>query len=108
MKIQENYYTINYCSEEVYKLGHLPGAVHYNPHSLSTNQDLYTLPADKKVVAYDQTGQGSAYIVAYLKVLGYQAGNIGYGANSFMNKELKAKGLDAFSKKQINMYPVVE
>jgi rhodanese-related sulfurtransferase len=103
-----NYYTINCCPEEVYKLGHLPGAVHYDPHSLSADKDLYTLPADKKVVVYDLTGQGSAYIVAYLNVLGYQGGNIGYGANSFMNKELKAKGLDAFSKKQINMYPVVE
>jgi len=103
-----NYYTIACCPEEIYKLGHLPGAVHYNPHSFSSDQDLYTLPSDKKVVLYDQTGQGSAYIVAYLNVLGYQAGNVGYGANSFMNKILKSKGLDAFTKKQVNMYPVVE
>ncbi|RUA09318.1 MAG: hypothetical protein DSY82_06055 [Flavobacteriia bacterium] len=103
-----NYYTIECCPQDIYKLGHLPGAVHYAPHSFSTEQDLYTLPVNKKVVLYDQTGQGSAYIVAYLNVLGYQAGNIGYGANSFMNKVLKSKGLDAFTKKQVNMYPVVE
>ncbi len=104
----QNYYTIDCCTDEVYKLGHLPGAVHYAPHSFSPDKNLYTLPVDKRVVVYDQTGQGSAYIVAYLNVLGYQAGNVGYGANSFMNKELKAKGLDAFTKKQINMFPVVE
>lgn len=103
-----NYYIVNTGPEELYKLGHLPGAVLYNPHSFSVNQDLYTLPADKKVVVYDETGLGSAYIVAYLNVLGYQTGNVGYGANSFMNKLLKSKGMDAFTKKQVNMYPVVE
>jgi hypothetical protein len=46
--------------------------------------------------------------VAYLNLLGYDTGNIAYGANSFMNKTLKEKNWDAFTKKEVNMYPVIE
>ena len=47
-------------------------------------------------------------MVAYLNVLGYDTGNLAYGANSFMNELLKEKGLDAFSNKEINMFPIIE
>ena len=101
-------YIITCCPEELYEYGHLPGTVKYDLHSFSSDKDLYTLPADRKVVVYDETGQGGAYLTAYLNLLGYKTGNIAYGANAFMNKDLKAKGWDAFSKKQVNMYPVIE
>ncbi len=35
-------------------------------------------------------------------------GNIAYGENGFMNETLQDKGWDAFTKKEINMFPVVE
>ena len=62
----------------------------------------------QKIVVYETTGQKAAYVVAYLNVLGYNTGNLAYGENSFMNNLLKEKGSDAFTKKEINMYPVVE
>ena len=108
-KTPANYYVINYWSKDKYGMGHIPGAVQYQPNaSLSSTNDLLTIPADKRIAVYDCTGQGTAYVVAYLNLLGYDTGNIAYGANSFMHKELKNLGGDAFSKKQINMYPVVE
>lgn len=104
-----DYYIVNYWDQEKYNKGHIPGAIRYQPNSsLSSTNSLFTLPTDKRIAVYGCTGQNAAYVVAYLNILGYDTGNIAYGANSFMNKELKTMGGDAFSKKQINMYPVVE
>jgi len=105
----DNYYIVNYWDQDKYSNGHIPSAVQYQPNtSLSSTTFLSTLPANKKVAVYGSTGQSAAYVVAYLNLLGYDVGNIAYGANSFMNKSLKEKGWDAFSKKEINMYPVIE
>ena len=101
-----NYYIINYWDQDQC-VGHIPGTLHFQPNA-PLSKDLLTLPTNQKVVVYDTTGQKAAYIVAYLNVLGYNTGNLAYGANSFMNELLKEKGLDAFSKKDINMFPVIE
>ena len=101
-----NYYIVNYWDQEKCE-GHIPGALHYTPNA-SLSKDLLTLPIDEKIVIYEATGQKAAYIVAYLNVLGYNTGNLAYGENSFMNKVLKEKGRDAFTKKEINMFPVIE
>jgi len=104
-----NYYTANYWNQDNYNNGHIPGAVFYQSNSsLASATDLYTLPVDKKIAMYCATGQNAAYTVAYLNVLGYDVGNIAYGANSFMNKTLKEKNWNAFTKKEVNMYPVIE
>jgi len=102
----DNYFVVNYSDKEKCE-GHVPGAMHYHPNA-SLTSDLLTLPTNEKIVVYEETGQKAAYIVAYLNVLGYDTGNLGYGANSFMNSVLKEKGWDAFTKKEINMFPVVE
>ncbi|TGV01475.1 rhodanese-like domain-containing protein [Flavivirga rizhaonensis] len=102
-----NYYVVNYWDQDKCT-GHIPGALHLQPSAISLTKDLLTLPTDQKIVVYETTGQKAAYIVAYLNVLGYNTSNLAYGANSFMNKLLKEKGLDAFSKKEINMFPVIE
>ena len=92
-----------------YALGHIGGSFNFEPHaSLTSNTDLLSLPTDKQIVVYDETGLKAAYVVAYLNVLGYKTGNLAYGANGFMNDNLKKHNMDAFSKKEINMYPVIE
>ncbi len=101
-----NYYIVNYWDEEKCE-GHIPGTLHYSPNG-SLTKDLLTLPIDQKIVIYEATGQKAAYIVAYLNILGYNTGNLAYGENSFMNDMLKEKGKDAFTKKEINMFPVIE
>lgn len=104
-----NFFTINYCSQDKYNKGHIPGAIQYEPNSsLTSTASLFTLPTDKKIAIYGCTGQKTAYVVAYLDLLGYDTGNIAYGANGFMYKIVKSNGWEAFSKKEINMYPVVE
>ncbi|EAR01346.1 rhodanese-like domain-containing protein [Maribacter sp. HTCC2170] len=101
-----NFYIINYWDEAKCD-GHIPGSLHYHPNA-SITKDLITLPIDEKVVVYEETGQKAAYVVAYLNVLGYDAGNLAYGENGFMNTLLKKTGGDAFTKKEINMFPVIE
>lgn len=98
LKDPSNYYIVNYWTKDKYSNGHIPGAIQYQPNeSLASTTYLNTLPASKKIAVYEATGQSAAYVVAYLNVLGYDTGNIAYGANSFMNKVLKEKDWDAFS-----------
>jgi len=105
----DQYYIANYADAAVYNNGHIKGAVHYDPYkSLSAAGDLSTLPTNKKIVVYDNTGQVAAHVVAYLHLLGYDVANLAYGNNSFMNKEMVKKGWDGFSAKEIGMNPVVE
>lgn len=104
-----NYFVVNYTSKDNYNLGHIAGALNYQPKtSLTSATDLLTLPVDKPIAVYDETGLKAAYVVAYLNVLGYKTGNMAYGANGFMNDHLKSQNMDAFTKKEINMYPVIE
>ncbi|MFD1315808.1 rhodanese-like domain-containing protein [Namhaeicola litoreus] len=105
----QQYFILNYSSAKNYELGHIKGAVQYEPFgSLSTATELTTLPTDKKIVVYDENGQTAAAVAAYLNIIGYDAANLAYGSNGFMNKEMSKKGLDAFTAKEINMFPVVE
>ena len=104
-----DYYIIDYNGADRYAIGHIPQAVQYAPNgSLSSTTDLLTIPTDKRVLVYGPTGQETAYVVAYLNVLGYNAGNLAYGANSFMHKTLKDNNWEAFTKKDVNMFPVIE
>jgi len=104
-----NYYIISYTNYDNYKNGHITGAKEYNPgNSFQLSTDLKTLPTNKKIAIYCETGQNAAKMVAYLSLLGYDTGNIAYGGNSFMNKVLKEKKWNAFSKKEIHMFPVIE
>lgn len=85
------YYIINYWPEEQYLLyGHLPGAVQYDPKkSLGLNTGLLTLPTDRPVVIYCNNGHHSAHVTAFLRLLGYDAYSLQYGANAFMADMMK-------------------
>ncbi|MCF8262260.1 MAG: hypothetical protein K9J12_15915 [Melioribacteraceae bacterium] len=77
-----NYYIVNYWSEDHYNWGHIPGAIQYTPgSSLKLDADLKTLPTDQTVAVYCYTGQTSAHVAAYLRVVGYDAKSIVYGVN---------------------------
>ncbi|MBN2669155.1 MAG: hypothetical protein JXR60_07990 [Bacteroidales bacterium] len=105
------YYINNYWPMPKYEAGHIPGAFQYTPKkSLDTKADLLTLPTDKKVVTYCFTGQHSAFVTAFLRILGYDAYTLGFGANSFMNSVMqeKGEGWNAFTQKEVHDYEVVE
>ena len=86
-------YTVNYWSQAHYEVGHIPGAVQYTPKaSLALSQELKTLHTDNIVVIYCYTGQTSAFMTAYLKVLGYNAKTLLFGANGMMYDVMVAEG----------------
>ena len=81
----DDYFVINYWPMDQYlNPGHVPGAYQFTPKaSLATTADLNLLPTDKTIVVYCYTGQTSAQVTAYLRMLGYDAKSLLYGVNGF-------------------------
>ena len=98
-------YVICYQPESVYNSGHIENSVLYNQqNSFNLSTDLITLPPNKTIVIYSDKAYQSTYIMVYLKMLGYKAKTLKYGANSFMNSKLIELGT-GFSIREINNYP---
>ncbi len=102
----DSFYIINYERKDKYESGHIPGAVRYKPGAtLGIEAEMRTIPADKDVVVYCATGHNSAFVVAYLRLLGYKAHSLRYGNNSFMYDKMlqdEAKlSWEAFSEKEM-------
>lgn len=104
----QNFYIANYWPEPLYNIGHIPGAIQYQPKkSLKRTEQLNTLPLDKTIVVYCFTGQHSAFVTAYLRLLGYDALTLVYGANSFMHSVMvKENTGNAFTEEEIYDLPV--
>jgi len=105
----DGYYIVNYWPENHYTdPGHIPGAIQYTPkQSIKLSADLKTLPTDKPVVVYCYTGQNSAYLTAYLRLLGYDAKSLLFGANGMIYDMMSTAGMTTFSDTQIMGYDFV-
>ena len=76
-----NYFVNNYFSSDHYvSFGHVNGAVRVNPLKIGDNSVNFLDP-DEAVVTYCYTGQTSAVVTAYLRVLGYDAKSMLFGMN---------------------------
>jgi rhodanese-related sulfurtransferase len=109
----QDYYVINYDRRDKYESGHIPGAVRYKPNAtLGYISEMETIPADKKVVIYCNTGQNSAFVAAYLRLFGYDAKTLMYGNNAFMyEKMVEEKNTFSwmpFTESEIENYPYVK
>lgn len=105
-----NYYIVNYWPENQYLIGHIPGAIQYTPKaSIKLAADLKTLPTNKPVAVYCYTGQTSAYLVAYLRLLGYDAKTIMYGTNGMIWDMMVANSIaPTFGPTEIKGYTYVQ
>ncbi len=95
-------------------ISHPPGAVLYKPppssSDLSSTTYLQTLPSNRDIAFYSTDGQLSAFAVAYMQVLGYNAKSVLFGANNmFYNIMLRVGDLnaEAFTTEKIRNYPYV-
>lgn len=103
----DDYYIVNYWSEADYSWGHIDGAMQYTPKvDLAFDTALKTLPTDKKIAVYCYTGQTSAQVSAYLRVLGYDAKSILFGVNGMSYNEMPGTKFDADT--QIYDYELVQ
>ncbi|MFZ5941492.1 MAG: rhodanese-like domain-containing protein [Bacteroidota bacterium] len=105
----EGYYIVNYWPADQYAdPGHIPGAVQYTPkETLKLAADLKTLPTDKPIAVYCYTGQTSAFITAYLRLLGYDAKSVLFGTNGMIYDIMVSKTMTTFSAAQIMGYDYV-
>jgi rhodanese-related sulfurtransferase len=102
-----DYYIVNYWSVDHYNWGHIPGAIQYTVgQDLNYDTDLTTLPTDKTVAVYCYTGQTSAHVAAYLRVLGYDAKSILFGVNAMWNSEIPANKFVA--ENEVHEYELVQ
>lgn len=101
-----DYYIVNLWPESHYlDPGHIEGAMQYTPkESMSLDTYLETLPTDKTIVVYCYTGQTSANLASYLRVIGYDAKSLMFGANVMIYDELPA---GKWSSSQIKGYDYV-
>lgn len=83
----DSYYIINFWPPNLYQTpGHIPGAVMYDPatNPFETGKQLRTLSLTKPNVIYCYTGQTSAYLAGYLRLIGYDVRSLLYGANGMI------------------------
>jgi hypothetical protein len=93
-------------------VGHFPNAVSFIPEkSLRSSDNLQLLPDARRIVVYSYSGQESAFVVAYLRALGYDAKTLLYGANklfySFMIDKQSAYSPFVFLASDIRNYEYV-
>jgi rhodanese-related sulfurtransferase len=102
-------YILNYWPTNHYELGHIPGAIQYTPkETIKYATDLTTLPTNKPVIVYCYTGQTSAFLTAYLRLLGYNAKSLLYGVNGMSYDMMVANNLTVFEADQIMGYDFVK
>ena len=87
---KEDYFIINYWPKAEYDdPGHIEGAYQYTPKvDFNMDQKLKYLPTNKKIAVYCYTGQTSAQVTAYLRLLGYDAYSVLYGVNGMAYGEM--------------------
>jgi rhodanese-related sulfurtransferase len=86
----DNYFIVNYWSvENVQANGnaHIKGAHRILPLTLAANEVKFLDP-DEKIATYCWTGQTSAAVTFYLRVLGFDAYGIQWGCNGIVNDAL--------------------
>jgi len=103
------YYVVNYWPAAQYlDPGHIPGATQYTPkESIKLAVDLKTLPTNKTIVVYCYTGQTSAFLAAYLRLLGYDAKSLLFGANGMIYDLMVAANMTTFKDTEIKVYDYV-
>lgn len=87
-----NYFVNNYFSGTDYTaFGHIDGAQRLLPLLIepleSGDAVMNNIDPSRKIVTYCYTGQTSAVITAYLRVLGYDAYSLTFGMNKLFNSE---------------------
>jgi rhodanese-related sulfurtransferase len=96
---KNDYFILNYWNEDHYNdPGHIEGAIQYTPkESLKLAADLKTLPTDKTIAVYCYTGQTSAFLTAYLRILGYDAKSLLFGTNGMIYDQCVEKQMTVWT-----------
>ncbi|MEZ5105667.1 MAG: rhodanese-like domain-containing protein [Draconibacterium sp.] len=107
------FYIVNLIRKDKYESGHIPGSIRYKPNgTLGIIPEMQTIPNNKSVVVYCETGQTSSFAVAYLRLFGYNAHTLIYGSNAFMHDKMVAEkntlSWTVFTDDEIENFPYVK
>ena len=106
MCIRDSYYIVNYWPVAEYDQGHVEGSIQYTPkNDLKLATFIKTLPTNKIIVVYCYTGQTSAQVATYLRLLGYDAKSLQFGANRLFYETVPASKWNEAT--EFMNYPVV-
>lgn len=98
-------YLISFQPKDLYNEGHLKNAISYSEeNSFNLTTDLLSLPIDKEIIIYSNRGYQSAFLTAYLRMLGYNAKTLKYGANNLMYSKINKTG-NSFNHSSVKNYP---
>lgn len=75
---------------ELYYWGHIPGAVHIAWRKISQIKTLTSLPKDRLIIVYSNSGQTGGQAATLLSLMGYDAVNLKWGITSWTNDETAA------------------
>lgn len=99
-----NYFINNYwAATDVEHYGHIAGAYRVLPLSFADGT-IKGIDPEKTAVTYCWTGQTSSMVTAYLKVLGYDAKSLKFGANGMIYDNLESH---QWADTEIGTYPLV-
>lgn len=69
--------------------GHFPNTIYYDPASdIRSSSSLQTFPPDKNILIYSTSGHLSSFLTAYLRVMGYRAKTLLFGAGTMFQPYL--------------------
>ncbi|HEY3295342.1 MAG TPA: rhodanese-like domain-containing protein [bacterium] len=77
-----DYFIISYMPRGQYNAGHIAGAYCIEPGTLGENESLRYLPPDKPILVSCSSGHASGQVCMYLRMLGYDAWTLRFGANA--------------------------
>jgi len=98
---KDDYYIVNYWTADEYAdPGHIIGAMQYEPkQDIALDAALKTLPTAKTIVVYCYSGQNSANLAAYLRLIGYDAKSLKFGTNGMIYDQMtKSQWVDTEAK----------
>jgi rhodanese-related sulfurtransferase len=72
---------------ELYYHGHIPSAVHIPWRKITQLKMLTSLPRDRRIVVYSNTGQTGGQAAAILNVMGYDTVNLRWGMTSWTGEQ---------------------
>ncbi len=105
----DNLYPVFYIDKKKFYEAHVKGSAQFTPRKdLSLDARLTDLPLNKNIVLYCKTGHTGGNAAAYLRMLGYDAKNLIFGAGSFMYSLWKEKGWMPDLNIWINEFPYIE
>jgi len=76
-------YMISVREAKDYAKGHIPGAVNIPFADIAKKETLASLPKDKKIIVYCDTGQNASMAVAMLGAMGYDVQNMLHGISAW-------------------------